>query len=200
MFSSRLTTNQRAVPGQTGPARCEVAAWFISLRWLVPSQKFKLPIIIIIKMPLHSSGSKVTFPAEAERAPQQRGSQIQVAAGCRTADPLRGLLMPNPDGWKGRNTFPVKSPLVAVAHSGVNPTSPHRSSLFPSHGTRARVGRAKCGLLLGSQGSLRVICRSGARRNSAFSDLGCCFCVTDSPEGKNRVCLVLLKCLVHAPC
>lgn len=150
--------------GRTGPACCEEAAWFISFRWLVLSQKFRLPIIIITKMPLHSS--KVTFPAEAERVLQQRGSRVQVAAGCGAADPLRGLLMPNPDGWKGRNAFPVNSPLVAVACSGVNPPAP--LTWDPGkHGT------AKYGLSLWSQGSLRVICRSGAHRNSAFSDLGC---------------------------
>lgn len=119
--------------GRTGPARCEEAAWFISLRWLVLSQKFRLPIIIIIitKMPLHSS--KVTFPAEAERVLQQRGSRVQVAAGCGAADPLRGLLMPNPDGWKGRNAFPVNSPLVAVACSGVNPPPPHTGARCSPH-------------------------------------------------------------------
>lgn len=53
-----------------------------------------------------------------------------LVAGCHSADPLHGLFMPKSDGWKIKHTFPVKSPLVAVACSGVNPPCARRSSAF----------------------------------------------------------------------
>lgn len=44
-----------------------------------------------------------------------------MVAGCSSADPLRGLFVPKPDGLKVNNAFPVKSPQAAAARSGVNP-------------------------------------------------------------------------------
>lgn len=129
--SCALTDIKLLFQGQTGLARSELEAWFSSLWWWVPLQKFKLPI-------------------KKKRRKKQAGNSIpkverflrSCAVGCQNLEGQAGV--------------PVQSRLLAAARSDVSPLRAPSVFHRGQDRDRARVRRGKCCRLLWCQCGLRV--------------------------------------------